>query len=335
MIPNFSRRTVDTLAKRAGYLCSNPDCRARTVGPNSEPDKATTIGEAAHIQGARPGAERYNPEMTDVSRAEITNGIWLCRNCHRRVDRDPEEYPVSLLFAWRAGHEEHVARELGTASERLSYELKMAELSRFSDYPPLVKRIAADMPQAWKWRLTAELLRHLNAPFFKRLRDLRAGYVFVAQNRVSDDDVFGWLEDRIYVMGNVIPPLVGLLDRLTASWGNQDDSDSVEEIHDTCLLIRDSLAEIVRHEEQLRFAKLPDEAEELRELMTDAVGVAIEQLSDLPQTLEEFVSFASTDHGGTIEKPTVLQKSIIIELPNGWEEKMDQAIVRFQDSLLL
>lgn len=98
MIPDFSPKTIDTLAKRAGYLCSNPDCRARTVGPNSEPDKATIIGEAAHIYGARPGAVRFNPKMTDVARAEITNGIWLCRNCHKIIDRDPDDHPFDLLF---------------------------------------------------------------------------------------------------------------------------------------------------------------------------------------------------------------------------------------------
>lgn len=39
MSPDFNQKTVDVLAKRAGYVCSNPDCRVSTVGPNSNEKK--------------------------------------------------------------------------------------------------------------------------------------------------------------------------------------------------------------------------------------------------------------------------------------------------------
>ncbi|QSW88265.1 MULTISPECIES: hypothetical protein [Flavobacterium] len=45
MNPDFNKTTIDTLAKRAGYKCSNPDCRVNTIGPNSDPEKSTKIGE--------------------------------------------------------------------------------------------------------------------------------------------------------------------------------------------------------------------------------------------------------------------------------------------------
>jgi hypothetical protein len=63
MPPDFSKKTVDTLAKRAGFICSNPDCRVSTVGPNSNPEKSTMIGEAAHILGARPNSKRYSSSV--------------------------------------------------------------------------------------------------------------------------------------------------------------------------------------------------------------------------------------------------------------------------------
>jgi len=74
--PDFNKTTIEVLAKRAGYFCSNPDCRVRTVGPNKDPNKATNLGEAAHIFGAREKAKRYKPAMTDEARASITNGIF-------------------------------------------------------------------------------------------------------------------------------------------------------------------------------------------------------------------------------------------------------------------
>ncbi len=52
---DFSRTTTDILAKRVGYLCSNPDCRNATIGANQKEYKSTSIGIAAHITAASPG----------------------------------------------------------------------------------------------------------------------------------------------------------------------------------------------------------------------------------------------------------------------------------------
>ncbi|RVT84084.1 hypothetical protein DXV76_10310 [Rhodobacteraceae bacterium CCMM004] len=145
--PDFSKRTIDTLARRARFQCSNPDCRAQTVGPNTDPEKATLIGEAAHIAGAKPGTARYDPAMSDVTRGEITNGIWLCRNCHGQTDRDEAKFPTELLFAWRKDHEERAARELGTRGDRIRHEIEMADLDFLAGYPAIIQRIVIDKPE--------------------------------------------------------------------------------------------------------------------------------------------------------------------------------------------
>ena len=36
---NFTPKTKELLAKRAGYLCSNPNCRKPTIGATLEPNK--------------------------------------------------------------------------------------------------------------------------------------------------------------------------------------------------------------------------------------------------------------------------------------------------------
>ena len=33
---DFDKPVVDTLAKRAAYICSNPDCKTLTIAPFSE-----------------------------------------------------------------------------------------------------------------------------------------------------------------------------------------------------------------------------------------------------------------------------------------------------------
>jgi hypothetical protein len=110
--PDFSKPTIDTLAKRAAQACSRPDCVNITSAPHSEEAKAINLGEAAHIKGARPGAKRYDPNMTDEERSHISNGIWLCRLCAKEIDTDEQRFPVELLHAWKEAHERAVVEGL-------------------------------------------------------------------------------------------------------------------------------------------------------------------------------------------------------------------------------
>lgn len=82
----FRRADINILAKRSANICSNPDCRALTSGPAEEAAKSVSVGEAAHIYGAEPGSARYDEAMGAPSRADITNAIWLCCNCHKLID---------------------------------------------------------------------------------------------------------------------------------------------------------------------------------------------------------------------------------------------------------
>jgi len=49
--PEFSKKIVDILAKRAAQLCSKPDCLNKTSGPHSVQGKSVNLGQAAHIIG--------------------------------------------------------------------------------------------------------------------------------------------------------------------------------------------------------------------------------------------------------------------------------------------
>ena len=108
--PDFSKSTVQTLAKRAAQLCSNPMCRKPTSGPHSDAAVSVVLGQAAHIRGARPKAARFDASMTDDERSAADNGIWLCNVCARRIDLDPAKFPTDLLVQWRSEHEAWVAK---------------------------------------------------------------------------------------------------------------------------------------------------------------------------------------------------------------------------------
>ena len=114
---DFLRPARETLAKRAGQRCSNPDCGAVTSGPHKEPQKAINLGVAAHITAAAPSGPRYNPNMSSEDRTAITNGIWLCQYCAKLVDSDIARFPVELLIIWKRRHEESVKRQTVAAGK--------------------------------------------------------------------------------------------------------------------------------------------------------------------------------------------------------------------------
>jgi len=116
MRDDFNAKTKDIMAKRVGFTCSNPDCQMLTVGPNSDENKNTNIGVAAHITAASKGGARYDEKMSAKERQGINNGIWLCQSCSVLIDRDIEKYTVELLKHWRNNAEKR-------ASERLNKQL--------------------------------------------------------------------------------------------------------------------------------------------------------------------------------------------------------------------
>lgn len=99
---DFTKSTIENIAARVGYKCSNPNCKVETRGPHSNVDKKVSIGEAAHITAASPGGPRYDDSLTPEQRRSNDNGIWLCRTHARLIDSDVDTYPVELLRSWKA-----------------------------------------------------------------------------------------------------------------------------------------------------------------------------------------------------------------------------------------
>ena len=119
---NFSKKTIGALAERVGFLCSNPNCGCFTVGPHMIEDKVTRIGKAAHITAAAVGGPRYDLSISVTQRSSISNGIWLCSNCADLIDKDPLNFPASLLLVWKT-----------TAEHKMSQELKAIKAAQAED----------------------------------------------------------------------------------------------------------------------------------------------------------------------------------------------------------
>lgn len=135
----FPKSVRKKLMDSVGDLCSVPHCRIRTAKFDIHTGRKVDIGEAAHIKGAR--GPRFDPNQVELERHDFGNGIWLCRNCHRRVDQNATLYPVELLVRWKQKAMEDYGYELGRPA--LSYagldlrdELKRAK--SFLDHQILI-----------------------------------------------------------------------------------------------------------------------------------------------------------------------------------------------------
>lgn len=110
----FDKKIIDTIAKRASYICSNPDCRSNTLGPSEkDPEKYIYTGKVSHIIAASENGPRNDHSFTSKQRSSIENGIFLCSNCADMIDKNMgSDFPVDLLKKWKDNHEIWVKENL-------------------------------------------------------------------------------------------------------------------------------------------------------------------------------------------------------------------------------
>ena len=144
MRDDFPITVKETLAKRVGYRCSNPECRQPTSGPQEDPTKAVNIGVAAHITAASPDGPRYDESLTAEQRKSHDNGIWLCQNHAKLVDNDSVRYSPALLREWKR-IAEHLA-ELELESPRLALGDRLAPFAKAERLmPSLMNEMRQDL----------------------------------------------------------------------------------------------------------------------------------------------------------------------------------------------
>lgn len=107
MRDDFKESTKKYLAKKAGYICSYPQCRMGTTFCKKA--SGAYIGQAAHITAASPGGPRYDPSLTNEQRSDASNGIWMCYSHAKLIDSEKCSYPADKLRMWKCQHEKDVA----------------------------------------------------------------------------------------------------------------------------------------------------------------------------------------------------------------------------------
>lgn len=125
MRDNFPAKIVEALAKRASFICSNPDCRCLTLGA-SDIDQQLFIynGVASHICAASEGGPRFDKEMTPEYRSSISNGIFLCSNCSVAIDKNNGiDFAVEDLMEWKEQHEAWIRKNLNKSIDNIGSKI--------------------------------------------------------------------------------------------------------------------------------------------------------------------------------------------------------------------
>lgn len=78
------------------------------------------LGEMAHIRGEKPGAARYDETMTDEERQAYDNLIFVCPNCHTKIDKDVSTYTVKKLHELKAEHEKKAINDLSASIDKVT-----------------------------------------------------------------------------------------------------------------------------------------------------------------------------------------------------------------------
>ena len=128
---DFPKRVIDALARRVGFLCSNPNCPApHTSGPHSDDAKFVNLGVASHITAASMGGPRFDAVLTPDERRSIYNGIWLCQGCSVLIDRDAPAYSAELLREWKGQAENAAELALRGVAVRPKRKIEQADRNR-------------------------------------------------------------------------------------------------------------------------------------------------------------------------------------------------------------
>lgn len=88
------------LAHIAGGICAK--CGCGLVENATMLSSSVHLGECAHIRGEKPGAARFDKNMTPEQRRDFDNLIYLDGRCHTIIDSQEETYNVEYLYGMKS-----------------------------------------------------------------------------------------------------------------------------------------------------------------------------------------------------------------------------------------
>lgn len=323
----FKPTVIATLAKRAASHCSNPECNALTSGPSSNPAQVINVGEAAHISGANPGSARYDSNMTEAERSDISNAIWLCSNCHKMIDDDPAKYPSDLLYAWIRDHEEKMAKRVGKNAATIRHQYESRHIEELGRMSYRAERLIINKDDMWEYLLIAESLRYKIAPILRRWNALHKNLYTKNIKKIPTKHFFTWFQNKLDEILNIIASIVAITSiELNRACGAPGISGNESDILYACRLCAEACQRLLEWEESVHFTLVDEPFKDVHRHLHGVAGATITRISELPKAIDKTIKNATTPGEHTL--------TLTIDLPYGWQESvlasMELATLRIQ-----
>lgn len=108
---DFTSAVRRSVAERAGYICSFPECGSSTIGPSpSNPSGSLANGVACHIYPASAKGPRGTELQVGIDVSAESNAIWMCETHGSLIDKNGgRDFPATLLMKWKENGEVQAA----------------------------------------------------------------------------------------------------------------------------------------------------------------------------------------------------------------------------------
>ncbi|EAQ65094.1 hypothetical protein MED121_10250 [Marinomonas sp. MED121] len=306
----FSSDTKRILEKRAANICSSPNCSFITAQPSSDPYKALNLGKACHIKGANVGSARYEKNMTPAERKDISNGIWLCGNCHDLIDKDPNKYTVEKLQSWKLYHEEKILRTNNKFTEIDEFEA-LKQLFKNESQQALIISFTKGLD--WEYFLIIELLRNKFEKLSIRCNRLSSGLEYKPSSSLSESDLKEWIQRKIYDISNLIQFYKSAIESeiLIHVKTTNIDSDPAKILESINLFIH-GCNEIIEWERDIQYTILPSRFNKFIDVTKGWSVFWLEEFKKIQTELERLLTINNSELEANI--------SLKITLPDDFEK---------------
>ncbi|MEN7436379.1 HNH endonuclease [Bacillus velezensis] len=99
-----TKRTARRLYLTSGNQCAFSGCNEMIIDNNG-----TLLGEACHIEAAKPDGPRFNRQQSNEDRRGFENLVLLCKKHHKIIDSNEADYTVQFLKDMKRNHERKFA----------------------------------------------------------------------------------------------------------------------------------------------------------------------------------------------------------------------------------
>ncbi|WP_138995284.1 hypothetical protein [Larkinella sp. C7] len=194
---DFKAKTINTLQKRAAFICSNPSCKVLTLAPSEvDSHKIISIGVAAHITAAEENGPRFNKDISLENRSSIKNAIFLCSNCASLIDKNGGiDYSTDLLKKWKIDHEKWVRanlnKNISNSTQAVSNINNISNKIITSEY--YIENYSGNLPLTSVERkrqhdigIFSQLNSDLSEEFLKDTLDTISAYDAIMRNRINE-----------------------------------------------------------------------------------------------------------------------------------------------------